>query len=156
MEINNDNRHAFYAKLVKAISRGQLNIVKNFFTDVAIACEGLKDVGRELLREACMHNKLDIVKYLIEHENKQALNDFNTNYGFIFWVVIENKNWDIANYFISELNMPLSWELEWNLKGMDKDEAQKINHMFEMRGLKQSLATELPINEENKINKLKI
>jgi hypothetical protein len=156
MEINNDNRKKFYDESVKAISQGKLDIVKKLFTDVSIAFEDIRDVGRELLREACMYNKLDIVKYLIEHENKQALNDFNINFGFIFCIVLENKYWDIANYFICELNMPLSWELKRSFKSMDKDESEKIHHMFEMRELQQSLVKDLPSNEDNKNKKLKV
>ncbi len=147
-----DQTKRSYDELINAIKENKLNVAKSLFDQLSKE-KMSRDLGREVLREACMYNQLDMVKYVIEHDNKQALEDFNRNFGFIFWIVTENKFWNIANYFICELNMPLSWDLKRALNDMDKDDAEKINHMFEMREVKQSLDKDLDNKEKTKNNK---
>lgn len=157
MAMTKDVQEETYMQLMKSTENGDLNTVKKLFDE--LAKENIPNcIGREVLRKACLNNQLHIIKFVIEHKNQKALNDFNSHYGFIFWTVTENKFWNIANYFICDLDMPLSWDLKRAISSMDKDDAEKINHMFEMRTINKTLQEELINNHENNIinKKLKI
>lgn len=155
-EFDQYNQSIMSYNMRKAVEKGNLNIIENFYE---IFCQEYTQgsIGREVLRHACIYNKLDIVKYVIEHDNKQALDDFNSNHGFIFWTVMENQNWDIARYFIFDLNMPKTKDLENSLKNQSEN-SEKINNMFNIRELNKSLHNELIPSEQatNNTKKVKI
>ena len=151
-EFDQFNSSSMRHNMEKAVERGDLNLIKHFYDKF---CEEYThgSIGREILRHACIYNKLDIVKYVIEHDNQQALDDFNSNHGFILWTVMENKNWDIARYFIFDLNMPKNRDLENHLQNREKEESEKIHNMFNIRELNQSLTKELAHPEHTTNNK---
>lgn len=135
--------------ILDAVINGQLNVIKHFFEDPPLNyTKDEANLSKEVLRQACISDKLDIVKYVIEHPNKHGLNDFNSNHGFIFWTIMENANWDIARYFIFDLNMPKTWALESHLKSRSAEESEKINNMFNIRELNKSLIEELASPEQ--------
>lgn len=150
-----DNNQKKYEYLIDSLKKGKLNIVKKLFDELSKEIMS-RDLGREVMREACLYNQLEIVKYVVEHKNKQAIEDFNKNYGFIFYLVQQNQFWNILNYFISDLNMPLSSDIKRAITEMPKEDAEKINHMFEMREVKDSLDKSLQINKIQKNKKLKV
>jgi hypothetical protein len=156
-EFDQFNQSSLRHNMDKAVERGDLNLIKHFYDKFCTEYTN-GSIGREVLREACIYNKLDIVKYVIEHDNQQALDDFNSHHGFIFWTVMENKNWEIARYFIFDLNMPKTGDLESHLKSRDKEESEKINNMFNIRELNKNLNEELAHPEQiaNPTKKVKI
>lgn len=99
------------------------------------------------LTYACSSDgSLDIVKYLLSSPDLKKHSDLHNDNDAVFKSACANHHLDILQYFIFDLNIAKSLSISTYLndKSYDSEFIEKVNHLFSLRELGQTLTTELP------------
>lgn len=104
------------------------------------------------LAYVCSSGNLDIVKYLLTSTDLKKYSDLHNDSDAVFKSACANHHLDILQYFIFDLNIPKSSSITTYLndKTYDSEFIEKVNHLFSLRELGQTLQTELPNKLGNK------
>jgi hypothetical protein len=105
------------------------------------------------LTYACSSDgSLEIVKYLLSSPDLKKHSDLHNGNDAVFKGACANHHLDILQYFIFELKIPKSSSISiyLNDKSYDSEFIEKVNHLFSLRELGQTLQTELPNKLGNK------
>ena len=126
------------AEFIEACKSGELETVKILLSQPGVH-------GGMGLRRACEYGHLDTVKYLLESPKIQMYEKKDS--AFKLAVIFNQLH--IANYLIMEYGMELTADIKDFLKREDCniEVSQKVENMFNLRKLNQTLNTDLPKNQ---------
>lgn len=137
---------------------GQIKIVKAFFEDNLVKHNLNKDlVTTKIINMACSHNKLDIIKYVMEKEQYKYFDKNAHNLNNTFATALMNENLDVIQYLIFDLNISKTKEINNILENNTDNNFEKVKNWFKIRDANKELEAELPIlNQETNPKKPKM
>jgi len=137
--------------LISACWNGNLEIVKYLLT--APEMDKLINIhmnNDDALANACSKEHLDVVKYLMESKDIKENAKFNIS---IFKMLVNHKQSDMLQYFIIDLNIEKTEEIE---KYLLESPNKEVETLFKARDLIKDLNNNLLHQENLKIKKNKL
>ncbi len=145
--LSNNNTTA----LISACWNGHLDVVQYLLTapemDKLIKIHMNND---DALASACSKGYLDVVKYLMESKDIKENSKFNIG---IFKMLVDNEQSDMLHYFIIDLNVERTEEMNQYLLEHSNKEVEKLFEARELvKDLKDNLSNkDINTNKKNKI-----
>lgn len=144
--------------ITEAAMTGKINVLAAFFEDKLVKNNLNKDtVTEKIINIACSHNKLDIIKYVMEKEQYKYFDKNSHNLNNTFATALMNENLDVIQYLIFDLNISKTKEINNILENNTDTNFEKVKNWFKIRDANKELEAELPIlNQETNPKKPKM
>lgn len=151
---NGNHNNVISIFLADAVHNGQINILQAFFEDNLVENNLNKDtVTEKIINIACSHNQLDIVKYIMEKEQYKYFDKHHHNLNNTFATALVNESLDVIQYFIFDLNIKKTSEINNILENNTDSNFEKVKNWFKIRDANKELEAELPVLHKESINK---